>query len=104
MQVTGEGDDKYLIATAEQPLCALHRNNWMDTKTLPVKYKSNMHISFNICFEHNVEYFFIEFQVTTLNNFNFYTLAPVLYNSEQGYRALVAEEQLYSAQALLVLL
>ena len=55
MQVTGEGDDKYLIATAEQPLCALHRNNWMDTKTLPVKYKSNMHISSNICFEHNVE-------------------------------------------------
>jgi seryl-tRNA synthetase len=37
-KVTGEGDDKYLIATAEQPLCALHRNNWMDTKTLPVKY------------------------------------------------------------------
>lgn len=55
VQVTGEGDDKYLIATAEQPLCALHRNNWMDTKTLPVKYKSNMRISSDICFEHNVE-------------------------------------------------
>ena len=36
-QVTGEGDDKYLIATAEQPLCALHRGNWMDPKTLPIK-------------------------------------------------------------------
>ena len=36
-QVTGEGDDKYLIATAEQPLCALHRNQWMDTKAVPMK-------------------------------------------------------------------
>jgi len=36
-QVTGEGDDKYLIATAEQPLCALHRGSWMDPKTLPIK-------------------------------------------------------------------
>jgi seryl-tRNA synthetase len=37
-KVTGEGDDKYLIATAEQPLCALHRGSWMDPKTLPIKY------------------------------------------------------------------
>ncbi|XP_024392826.1 serine--tRNA ligase [Physcomitrium patens] len=37
-KVTGEGDDKYLIATAEQPLCALHRGSWMDPKQLPIKY------------------------------------------------------------------
>jgi hypothetical protein len=28
-QVSGEGDDKYLIATAEQPICALHREKWI---------------------------------------------------------------------------
>lgn len=27
-KVTGEGEDKYLIATSEQPLCAMHRNKW----------------------------------------------------------------------------
>nr|PNR57550.1 hypothetical protein PHYPA_004544 [Physcomitrium patens] len=37
-EVTGKGDDKYLIATAGQPLCALHRGSWMDPKQLPIKY------------------------------------------------------------------
>ncbi|XP_024373250.1 serine--tRNA ligase isoform X2 [Physcomitrium patens] len=37
-KVTGEGDDKYLIATAEQPLCSFHRGSWMDPKALPIKY------------------------------------------------------------------
>ncbi len=36
-QVSGEGDDKYLIATAEQPICALHREKWMDTKSVPIR-------------------------------------------------------------------
>lgn len=37
-KVTGEGDDKYLIATSEQPLCAYHRGEWMDPKALPIRY------------------------------------------------------------------
>ncbi|GAQ92249.1 Seryl-tRNA synthetase class IIa [Klebsormidium nitens] len=37
-KVSGEGDDKYLIATSEQPLCAYHRGDWMDAKSLPIKY------------------------------------------------------------------
>ncbi|CAN7089643.1 unnamed protein product [Brassica rapa subsp. narinosa] len=36
--VTGEGDGKYLIATAEQPLCAYHMNEWIPLKELPIKY------------------------------------------------------------------
>ena len=28
-KVSGEGDDKYLIATSEQPLCCLHRKDWV---------------------------------------------------------------------------
>lgn len=37
-KVTGEGDDKYLIATAEQPLCAYHRGDWIHPTTLPLRY------------------------------------------------------------------
>ncbi|KAG2278589.1 hypothetical protein Bca52824_061144 [Brassica carinata] len=36
--VTGEGDGKYLIATAEQPLCAYHMDEWIPTPELPIKY------------------------------------------------------------------
>ncbi|KAF3504153.1 hypothetical protein F2Q69_00039778 [Brassica cretica] len=36
--VTGEGDGKYLIATAEQPLCAYHMDEWIPTTELPIKY------------------------------------------------------------------
>ncbi|KAJ1626931.1 hypothetical protein T492DRAFT_596355, partial [Pavlovales sp. CCMP2436] len=34
-QVTGEGDDKYLIATSEQPICAYHLNEWLTPKDVP---------------------------------------------------------------------
>ncbi|XP_077225101.1 serine--tRNA ligase-like [Tasmannia lanceolata] len=37
-KVTGEGDDKYLIATAEQPLCAYHLGEWIHPKDLPKRY------------------------------------------------------------------
>eukprot|EP00298_Acanthocystis_sp_HF-20_P012042 c19696_g1_i1.p1 GENE.c19696_g1_i1~~c19696_g1_i1.p1 ORF type:complete len:480 (-),score=199.90 c19696_g1_i1:33-1472(-) len=36
-KVTGEGEDKYLIATSEQPIAAYHRGEWLD-KELPIKY------------------------------------------------------------------
>ena len=32
------GDDKYLIATSEQPLCALHYNQTLHKKNLPIRY------------------------------------------------------------------
>ncbi|KAJ4888014.1 Serine--tRNA ligase [Raphanus sativus] len=37
-KVTGEGDDKYLIATAEQPLCAYHIDEWIPPTELPKRY------------------------------------------------------------------
>ncbi|PRQ48899.1 putative serine--tRNA ligase [Rosa chinensis] len=37
-KVTGEGDDKYLIATAEQPLCAYHVDDWIHPSQLPIRY------------------------------------------------------------------
>mmetsp|Transcript_15075 Transcript_15075/g.40410 ORF Transcript_15075/g.40410 Transcript_15075/m.40410 type:complete len:448 (+) Transcript_15075:58-1401(+) len=37
-KVSGEGGDKYLIATSEQPMCAYHMNEWMDPKEIPVRY------------------------------------------------------------------
>lgn len=33
-KVTGEGEEKYLIATAEQTLCAMHRGDWYEKKRI----------------------------------------------------------------------
>ena len=44
-QKKGEGDDKYLIATSEQTLCALHRKGWFEKPDLPVKY-----LGYSTCF------------------------------------------------------
>ena len=44
-QVTGEGEEKYLIATAEQTLCALHRNTWLEPAALPLRY-----VGYSTCF------------------------------------------------------
>ncbi|KAJ0253124.1 hypothetical protein HA466_0122030 [Hirschfeldia incana] len=47
-QATGKRDDedlhkdyKYLIATAEQPLCAYHMDEWIPPSELPIKYAGN---------------------------------------------------------------
>lgn len=40
-KVTDDGSkdtDKYLIATSEQPLSALHEGEWMQDNELPIKY------------------------------------------------------------------
>lgn len=34
---TGEGEDKYLIATSEQTLCAMHRKGWFEKQELPIR-------------------------------------------------------------------
>lgn len=37
-QVSGEGtDEKYLIATSEQPLCAFHKGEWLKESELPLR-------------------------------------------------------------------
>lgn len=38
-KVTGDGDDKYLIATSEQPISAFHMNEWFESpkEQLPIK-------------------------------------------------------------------
>lgn len=35
---TDESDEKYLIATSEQPIAAFHRNEWLNPVDLPLKY------------------------------------------------------------------
>ncbi|KAK9293146.1 hypothetical protein L1049_021132 [Liquidambar formosana] len=37
-KVSGDGEDKYLIATAEQPLCAYHLDDWIHPSQLPIRY------------------------------------------------------------------
>ncbi len=36
-QISGDGDDKYLIATSEQPISAMHSDENIDPKALPFK-------------------------------------------------------------------
>lgn len=35
---SGEDDDKYLIATSEQPIAAYHREEWLPKEKLPIRY------------------------------------------------------------------
>lgn len=35
---TEDGDEKYLIATSEQPIAAYHRDEWLAESSLPIKY------------------------------------------------------------------
>lgn len=44
-KISGEGEDKYLIATAEQTLCALHRKDWLERAQLPLRY-----VGYSTCF------------------------------------------------------
>ena len=38
-KVTGDGEeDKYLIATSEQPICGYHKDEWMNESELPLRY------------------------------------------------------------------
>jgi len=37
-KLTGDGEDKYLIATSEQPICGYHKDEWLREDTLPIKY------------------------------------------------------------------
>jgi seryl-tRNA synthetase len=37
-KVGGDSEDKYLIATSEQPICGYHMNDWIEEKALPIRY------------------------------------------------------------------
>lgn len=44
-----DSEEKYLIATSEQPIAALHLNEWINTSSLPLKYGG-----FSTCFRQEV--------------------------------------------------
>jgi len=44
-----ETDEKYLIATSEQPIAAFHMNEWLDSKELPKRY-----CGYSSCFRQEV--------------------------------------------------
>jgi len=95
----GGENDKYLIATSEQPLCALHRARWFDEKDLPLKY-----VGYSTCFRkeagsHGRDTLGIfrvhqfekveQFTVTSpLNNASWEALEEMLSTAEGFYRAL----------------
>lgn len=37
LQVGGAEDDKYLIATSEQPICGYYMGEWLAEKDLPIR-------------------------------------------------------------------
>ena len=37
-QVTGDGEEKYLIATSEQPMCAYHLGDGIHPDELPIRW------------------------------------------------------------------
>ena len=45
----GEGEDKYLIATSEQPLCASFKGDWFEKADLPIKL-----VGYSTCFRKEV--------------------------------------------------
>ena len=44
-KVTGASEDQYLIATSEQPICAFHKDSWMEKSDLPRRIAG-----YSICF------------------------------------------------------
>lgn len=48
-KVTGEGDDKYLIATSEQTCCSYLRKRWLNTNQLPIRFAG-----YSTCFRKEV--------------------------------------------------
>jgi seryl-tRNA synthetase len=47
--LSGEGEDKYLIATSEQTLCAMHRKAWFERGELPQRL-----VGYSTCFRKEV--------------------------------------------------
>ena len=48
-ETAGEGEEKYLIATSEQPMCSMHRKDWYEKSQLPLKYAG-----YSTCFRKEV--------------------------------------------------
>ncbi|KAK5575166.1 hypothetical protein RB653_010422 [Dictyostelium firmibasis] len=44
-KVSGDNEEKYLIATSEQPISAYHQDEWIEEKDLPKKY-----VGYSTCF------------------------------------------------------
>ncbi|KAG7552109.1 Class I and II aminoacyl-tRNA synthetase tRNA-binding arm [Arabidopsis thaliana x Arabidopsis arenosa] len=96
-KMTGEGDDKFLIATAEQPLCAYHRNQTIHPTELPKRYAG-----YSTCFRKEAgshgrdtlgifrvhQFEKVEQFCITSPNDSWAMLEEMLKNSEEFYQAL----------------
>ncbi|CAN0909868.1 Serine--tRNA ligase, cytoplasmic [Linum grandiflorum] len=106
-KVTGEGDDKYLIATAEQPVCAYHLDEWIHPTELPTRYSG-----YSTCFRkeagsHGKDTLGIfrvhqfekveQFCITSPNdNTSWVMLEEMIKNSEEFYQTLNLPYQVIS--------
>lgn len=55
-------DEKYLIATSEQPIAAYHRDEWIPEGSLPIKYVDKEFQYQNIVPRNSYSYFFLDMQ------------------------------------------
>ncbi|KAK2403068.1 mitochondrial Rho GTPase [Trifolium repens] len=89
--VTGE-DDKYLIATAEQPLCAYHIDDWIHPTQLPLRYAG-----YSSCFRKEAGSHVEQFCITSPNDNDSWDMhEEMLKNSEEFYKALNIPYQIVS--------
>ncbi|KAK8941052.1 hypothetical protein KSP39_PZI010757 [Platanthera zijinensis] len=100
-KVTGEGEDKYLIATSEQPLCAYHMDEVIDPTSLPIRYAG-----LSTCFRKDTPGIFrmhqfeqiVQFGITSPNeNKSWEMHEEMLLNSEKFYQELNLPYQVVSA-------
>ena len=52
-------DEKYLIATSEQPIAAFHRDEWLATTDLPIKYSGKTCLVLSTANANFASFFFI---------------------------------------------
>ena len=75
LQVLGKGseksddksiDEKYLIATSEQPIAAFHRDEWLATTDLPIKYSGEMYAVIRATLDFFIYFFFSILNIVTI--------------------------------------
>ncbi|KAI3860029.1 hypothetical protein MKW92_028811 [Papaver armeniacum] len=94
-KVTCEGDDdKYLIATAEQPLCAYHMNDWIHPTQLPIRYAGYSTCIFRVHQFEKVEQFCITSPNATTDSWEMHE--EMIKNSEDFYKELNLPYQVVS--------
>ncbi|GIQ86810.1 serine-tRNA ligase, type1 [Kipferlia bialata] len=96
-KVSGEGDDKYLIATSEQTICAFHMEETLSQESLPVRYAGYSTCFRKECGRHGIDTLGIfrihqfekieQFMITDTES-SWEAQSEMITNSEEFYQSL----------------